>query len=91
MEEYVISLSEDVAPVHVNRFNAQHKGPITQAERISDQYIVSAGEDCRFCITENQKVDHNAFDFEQIQKAMFYEDDNTTDTVQLTLIIIMFC
>jgi len=80
MEEYAINLSEDVPPVHANRFNSHHKGPITKAERISDQYIVSSGEDGLFCITENKKVDHSTIDFEQIQKSMFYEEDITTDS-----------
>ncbi len=88
MEEYGINLSEDVPPVHANRFNSHHKGPITKAERISDQYVVSSGEDCLFCVTENKKVDHSTIDFEQIKQSMFYEEIDTADqNVQLTFFI----
>jgi len=80
MEEYSINLTEDVPSAHINKFYSHHKGPVTKAERISDQHIVSAGEDGKFCITENQKVDNNVFDFEQMKQNMFYEDDNTTDS-----------
>ena len=39
MEEYSISLTEDTPSVHINKFYSHHKGPVTKAERISDQVL----------------------------------------------------
>jgi len=40
IEEYGINLLEDVPVTFTNKFYSEHKGPLTKAERISDQVIL---------------------------------------------------
>lgn len=42
--------------------------------------MISAGEDGKFCVTGNTKITTDTFDFEDIKKNMFLEDDDTTDS-----------
>lgn len=77
MEEYEINLYDNVPVKMINKYTSQHQGPITKAERITDRYVLSTGEDCKFLLTEKTEV-NDFIDFAELQKAMFLEDDNTT-------------
>lgn len=81
IEEYAINLLENAPAAFLNKYHTLHVGPLTKAQRITNEHIISSGEDCKFYLTPCTKVD-DVFDFEHVKNSMFLEDESATDTTE---------